>query len=141
MLLPTHTTINILTSLDRTLLEVPFLNLMSILNQRAGRVNIRVGGNTQEEATLVDSLPDGRLLQKDQASQANPVSRDNQLAIFRANYLYYPKTETPALLYTPDVFYLLANISALVNVKWYLGELCVPRKLNFFDESTSKVYR
>jgi hypothetical protein len=24
-------------------------------------------------------------------------------------------------VYTPDVFYMLANISALVNTKWYLG--------------------
>lgn len=31
------------------------------------------------------------------------------------------QTETPALLYTPDILYLLSNISALVNTKWYLG--------------------
>jgi hypothetical protein len=55
---------------------------MSILHQRAGRVNIRVGGNTQEEATLVDSLPNGLLIQKDQASQSNPVSPDDQLGFF-----------------------------------------------------------
>ena len=31
------------------------------------------------------------------------------------------KTETPALLYTPEILYLLSNISALLPVKWYLG--------------------
>ena len=25
------------------------------------------------------------------------------------------------MLYTPEILYLLANVSSLVNVKWYLG--------------------
>lgn len=37
---------------------------MSLLKQRGGNVHIRVGGNTQETATLVDSLPDGKILEK-----------------------------------------------------------------------------
>ena len=30
-------------------------------------------------------------------------------------------TATPVLVYTMEMFYLLANISSLANVKWYLG--------------------
>jgi hypothetical protein len=33
---------------------------MAALQQRGGGVNIRVGGNTQERAELVDSIPGGR---------------------------------------------------------------------------------
>ncbi len=46
---------------------------MSIISQRAGRVNVRVGGNTQETATLVDSLADGKALEKDKEDTTNPV--------------------------------------------------------------------
>jgi hypothetical protein len=54
-------------------LQVPFLNLMSSLVQRGGRVNIRVGGNTQDYATLVSSLPNGEMIQKEQTGNTNPV--------------------------------------------------------------------
>jgi hypothetical protein len=107
-------------TLDRTTLQVPFLNLMSIVKERAGRVNIRIGGNSQEEAALVQSLADGKIIEKDQATISDPVCRDHLQTMFRAQILL--KTETPALLYTPDVFYMLANITALVNTRWYLGE-------------------
>jgi hypothetical protein len=46
---------------------------MANIQQRAGRVNIRVGGNTQETAVLVDSTPDGRILEKDVSGASNPV--------------------------------------------------------------------
>ncbi|KAI0920658.1 hypothetical protein AcV5_010341 [Taiwanofungus camphoratus] len=88
--------------LNGSLLQVPFLNLMSLIEARAGRVHVRVGGNTQETATLVASLPDGKAIEKQKADNNNP-------------------TETPTLLYTPEVLYMLANVSALVNTKWYLG--------------------
>lgn len=54
-------------------IEVPFLNLMANLQARIGRINIRVGGNTQEEATLVPSISDGKILEKDYAGVSNPV--------------------------------------------------------------------
>jgi hypothetical protein len=63
-----------LTVLSRTLLQVPFLNLMAILKQRGGEVHIRVGGNTQETATIVDSIPGGRVLTKAKGNSSNPVS-------------------------------------------------------------------
>ena len=48
---------------------------MALLSQRAGRVDVRVGGNTQETAVLVDAsnLPAGIMIQKDKAASSNPV--------------------------------------------------------------------
>ena len=46
---------------------------MSHVIERAGHVNIRVGGNTQETAVLVDSLADGKMLEKDKQASSNPV--------------------------------------------------------------------
>lgn len=48
----------------RSFLNVQFLNLMELISQRAGHVNIRVGGNTQETAVLVDSLPGNAMITK-----------------------------------------------------------------------------
>jgi hypothetical protein len=46
---------------------------MSSLAQRGGRVNVRVGGNTQDYATLVPSLPNGKMIQKQNTGNTNPV--------------------------------------------------------------------
>ncbi|KAF8900144.1 glycoside hydrolase family 79 protein [Gymnopilus junonius] len=94
--------VNQVIGFNSTVLYVPFLNLMANIQQRVGRVNIRVGGNTQETATLVDSTPDGKILEKDKAGATNP-------------------TQTPPLIFTPDLLYMLRNVSDLVNVRWYLG--------------------
>jgi hypothetical protein len=88
---------------NSTLIQVPFLNLMGNLVAHGGAVHIRVGGNTQETAVLVDyALDNGRILEKDHSRE-------------------YSTTKTPPLVYTADVFHMLNNISALVNTKWYLG--------------------
>ncbi|KAJ6545101.1 glycoside hydrolase family 79 protein [Mycena vulgaris] len=87
---------------NSTRLQVPFLNLMSNVASRGGSVRVRVGGNTQETATLVSSLANGKIMQKQAQDTANP-------------------TNTPELMFTTDVLYMLANISALVNVDWFLG--------------------
>ncbi|KAF5376627.1 hypothetical protein D9615_007857 [Tricholomella constricta] len=89
-------------------IQVPFLNLMANLQQRAGRVFIRMGGNTQETAVLVDRTPNGRMLEKNNTGLINP-------------------TQTPPLVFTPDLLYLMRNISSLVNVRWFLG---IPFLLN-----------
>lgn len=47
---------------------------MANIKQRAGAIHIRVGGNTQETATLVDSLPNNKMMAKDTGSTSNPVS-------------------------------------------------------------------
>ncbi|TFK29184.1 hypothetical protein FA15DRAFT_610933 [Coprinopsis marcescibilis] len=85
-----------------SILMVPFLNLMSNIIRRAGNVHVRVGGNTQETAVLVPSTQSGRILEKNLSGVTNP-------------------TQTPPLDYSPDLIYMLANISSLVNVDWFLG--------------------
>ncbi|KAF8073315.1 glycoside hydrolase family 79 protein [Lyophyllum atratum] len=83
-------------------IQVPFLNLMAQIQQRAGGVHIRMGGNTQDFAYWVDSIPNGHATTKADHDTKNP-------------------TLTPAVLYSDELFHLAANISSLVNVRWYLG--------------------
>ncbi|KAF7974612.1 hypothetical protein HWV62_11580 [Athelia sp. TMB] len=88
---------------NSTLLQVPFLNLMANLVARGGEVHVRVGGNTQETASLVDyPIPNGADLTKDYGNSQNP-------------------TATPPLVYNRDILSMMSNISDLTNVKWYLG--------------------
>ncbi|KJA24887.1 glycoside hydrolase family 79 protein [Hypholoma sublateritium FD-334 SS-4] len=89
---------------NSTFLQVPFLNLLANIQERAGSVLIRIGGNTQEFATLVptDSIANGHTFSKED-------SGSNQT------------TKTPAVLYTQDMFYMAANISQMLNVKWFMG--------------------
>lgn len=77
---------------------------MANIKERAGWVEVRVGGNSQEEAELValDSFPNGVIISKDTANVSGT-------------------TNTPPIEYTPDLFYMLGNISALTNARWYLG--------------------
>ncbi|VDC03068.1 unnamed protein product [Peniophora sp. CBMAI 1063] len=87
---------------NSSFIQVPFLNLLSNVAQRAGWVQVRVGGNTQETAVVVDTLPDGKILQKDVDGASSPSA-------------------TPPLDITPDMFYLMANISTFVNARWWSG--------------------
>ena len=99
---------------NSSFLQVPFLNLMANIKQRAGWVQVRIGGNTQETAELVQSLPNGTILAKDLSNAFNP-------------------TGTPPLAYTTDLLYLMNNISALTNTRWYLGESCLLLGLRSLD--------
>ncbi|KAJ8520351.1 hypothetical protein ONZ45_g2843 [Pleurotus djamor] len=92
-------------------IAVPFLNLLGNLQHRAGYIRIRVGGNTQEFARYRESLDNFAAIAKERIDDV--ASR----------------TQTPAVLYTMDLFYIMSNITSLVNVGWYLG---IP-----FNESTS----
>ncbi|KAI9454225.1 hypothetical protein BJY52DRAFT_765579 [Lactarius psammicola] len=83
-------------------IQVPFLNLMANIVERVGWVQVRVGGNSQEDAELVASLPNGAMLAKDTSNISD-------------------LTSTPPLEYTMDLLYLMANISRLTNTHWYLG--------------------
>ncbi|KAJ3568101.1 hypothetical protein NP233_g5936 [Leucocoprinus birnbaumii] len=83
-------------------IQVPFLNLMANIAQRAGGVRIRVGGNTQETATVVPSIPNGLILAKNLTGVTNP-------------------TQTPPLDISFGFLYLMANVSTLVNVHWFIG--------------------
>lgn len=46
---------------------------MSLLADRAGQVIVRVGGNTQDYATLVANTTDGRIIEKQSIDPNNPV--------------------------------------------------------------------
>jgi hypothetical protein len=46
---------------------------MANIKLRAGGVTIRIGGNTQETASLVDSLPNGKAITKTNGTTTNPV--------------------------------------------------------------------
>ncbi|EIN05065.1 hypothetical protein PUNSTDRAFT_107355 [Punctularia strigosozonata HHB-11173 SS5] len=81
-----------------------FLSLLDNVVRRAGSVHVRVGGNTQETATLVDRLPGGQIISKD-----NDVD-DSSGA-----------TSTPPLFFTTEILNMMAKVSTLVNVNWYLG--------------------
>ncbi|KAK0192626.1 hypothetical protein F5146DRAFT_1136454 [Armillaria mellea] len=87
---------------NSSLIQVPFLNLIANIQERSGGVRIRVGGNTQETAKMVPELSDGKILEKDLTQVTNP-------------------TQTPPLVFTPDLLYMMANISSLVNVHWFIG--------------------
>jgi hypothetical protein len=49
---------------------------MANLEERAGSVVVRLGGNTQEYAKLVDSLPNGNTFQKDMTDLQGTVRFD-----------------------------------------------------------------
>lgn len=90
---------------NSTHLNVPFLNLMSNIIERSGKLGIRCGGNTQERAELVDVIEDGngRSLGKEQIDSS-------------------ATTKTPAVTYVVDWFYMLSNITSLLpELGWYLG--------------------
>ncbi|KAI9455294.1 hypothetical protein F5148DRAFT_1378092 [Russula earlei] len=86
---------------NSTRLLPPFLNLMANIVERAGWVQVRVGGNSQEMAYMVSSLPNATMLAKDNVT--------------------FGVTNTPSLLYTPDLLYTMSNISRLTNTHWHLG--------------------
>jgi hypothetical protein len=75
---------------------------MANIKERAGSVQVRIGGNSQETAKLVQSLPNDALMANDQSDGSN-------------------STGASPLAFTPDLFYIMNNISALTNTRWYLG--------------------
>ena len=79
-----------------------FLNLMSTVASRSGKVIIRVGGNTQDLASVV---PQG--LPGDVAIEKVQVGAD--------------KTFTPTLLISPSLIYALGNITEHVPIQWFIG--------------------
>ncbi|KAI0698275.1 hypothetical protein BC835DRAFT_1335400 [Cytidiella melzeri] len=88
--------------INSSFINVPFLNFASLLVERAGELLVRVGGNTQDYAMLVDETPDGGILGKVSVDPNNP-------------------TATPTLVFTNELLYMMANISTLLNINWFLG--------------------
>ncbi|KAH8804201.1 glycoside hydrolase family 79 protein [Flagelloscypha sp. PMI_526] len=93
---------------NSSLIEPTMLNLLHNIAQRSGTVNVRVGGNTQDHATVDEAGThpelDRKILWKDHAN----ANSNNP-------------TATPPVYLSRDFFYLLSNISALTDVHWYLG--------------------
>ncbi|KAJ7634934.1 glycoside hydrolase family 79 protein [Roridomyces roridus] len=87
---------------NSSFIQVPLLNLLSNIAQRAGAIHIRIGGNTQELAYYVPTLPNDHAISKEKADSNNP-------------------TQTPAVIYTTDLFHVMSNISAFAGAKWYIG--------------------
>lgn len=48
---------------------------MANIQERAGSVLVRLGGNTQEYAVMVDALPDGHTIAKQKAAIQQTVRR------------------------------------------------------------------
>ena len=120
---PSHfTTLAIpIPTFDSSLLQVAFLNLMANIVERAGWVQVRVGGNTQDTATLVSFLPNGTVIAKDK------------------NNTFSNPTATPPLEYTVDLLQMMENISKLVGVYWYLGWFSLCHVPTIFEAKSSKV--
>ena len=119
---------------NSSFLAVPFLNLMSNLQERCGGVVIRLGGNTQEFAALMPlgSFPFGETFSKTDSGANTTVSWlpiKNAFRSFFYHFFLFSQTQTPAVLYTVDMFYMMSNISSMLNVKWFLG-MFTPLHLN-----------
>lgn len=64
----------LLTGLEFPLVLQPnFLNYAALLEARGGSVTIRVGGNTQDNATLVQSNPTNKTIEKEAGTDASLV--------------------------------------------------------------------
>lgn len=86
----TEATLGRIVGKNATFIQVPFLNLLANIQQRAGRVMVRVGGNSQESAKLVGDgiIPDGRILQKNLTGVTGT-------------------TQTPPLEYSEELLYMV----------------------------------
>ncbi|KAF7360487.1 hypothetical protein MVEN_00779400 [Mycena venus] len=58
---------------NSSFVQVPLLNLLANIQERAGAVHVRIGGNTQEFAYYVPTLPENRAISKEKADTNNPV--------------------------------------------------------------------
>ena len=94
---------------------------MSAITSRAGKVYVRVGGNSQEKAAVaLGGLPNDTAIEKVQIGNTT-VRLDILYAILNANSLL--KTFTPTLLLSPSLVYAMGNISQLLPVDWFVGML------------------
>ena len=73
---------------------------MSTLHERGGPPVLRIGGNSQEKAYIVDSIEEGRHSTHCDAAGA---------------------TYSPSLLYTKDIFVAMRTASDLLGINWILG--------------------
>ncbi|KAH7103897.1 hypothetical protein BKA62DRAFT_828089 [Auriculariales sp. MPI-PUGE-AT-0066] len=88
---------------NATWIRPQFLNLMSTLKERGGNPVLRLGGNSQEKAYLVDEIDGGR------------HATERQLFGART------PTNTPTLLYTKGIFEAMREASDLLGIEWFIG--------------------
>ncbi|KAG8678640.1 hypothetical protein FRC08_017620, partial [Ceratobasidium sp. 394] len=88
---------------NSSLLQVPFLNYLANIRARGGSVDVRVGGNSQDQAFLVDSsqIPNGGIIGKTRQTGATGP------------------TETPDVVFTEDLLIMMKAIGDLVNANFY----------------------
>ncbi|CAE6486676.1 unnamed protein product [Rhizoctonia solani] len=90
---------------NATWINPVFLNFAQHLRARAGKVPIRLGGNTQDASAVFPSGSFGSVtIRKDRDPSAD----------LRA-------TNPPLVAYTEDLFHAMASISGLVRAEWYVG--------------------
>ncbi|KAF8519367.1 glycoside hydrolase family 79 protein [Hysterangium stoloniferum] len=86
-----------------THIQPVLLNLLANIQRRAGSVQLRVGGNTQERAVFFpEGLANKSTILKDKSNLKNP-------------------TDTPTIQVGIDLLYAFANISSHINAGWYIG--------------------
>ncbi|TBU60015.1 hypothetical protein BD310DRAFT_947603 [Dichomitus squalens] len=107
---------SVVEQVSNSFIQVPFLNLLATVADRAGSVRVRVGGNSQETATLVGSLPNNSMIEK-----AASAVVSNSRTYPKCELLSTAQAQIPALIFTDELLYLLNNVSHLVSAKWYLG--------------------
>lgn len=95
----------------RSVIQPAFLNLMALVAERGGKVNCRFGGNTQDYAVVVPSLPDNKAIEKDKTDSTNPVRICVCLTTMLAIYLTF-KMFKPLDGHTDSVPYPRNDISA-----------------------------
>lgn len=80
-----------------------FLNYMANIRNRAGAGPlVRVGGNTQESSSMfLSGTSNGEAVEKIKVGEK--------------------VTSTPIINFTPDLFYIMSNISAVLDTDWYFG--------------------
>ncbi|KAG9013661.1 hypothetical protein FRB94_001223 [Tulasnella sp. JGI-2019a] len=84
-----------------------FLNYIQNLRARSGMISIRIGGNSQEKATLVPAISpplSGATINK----TVDPIALAHN-------------SGTPLLTFSEDLFYAMNNASSLVGIGWYFG--------------------
>ncbi|KAH7103137.1 hypothetical protein BKA62DRAFT_69091 [Auriculariales sp. MPI-PUGE-AT-0066] len=79
-----------------------FLNLMSNLKERGGSPVLRLGGNSQEKAYIVDELAGGHSIER---HVIGPSSFTN----------------TPTLVFTKGIVEAMKVASDLIGIKWFMG--------------------
>ncbi|GBE86864.1 glycoside hydrolase family 79 protein [Sparassis latifolia] len=83
--------------LNGSFLQTPFLNLMALISERAGGVRIRVGGNTQDFAVEVSTLPDYKDIEKDKEDTNNPMLNNVSSLVGAKWWLGIPFNDTSDL--------------------------------------------